>query len=344
MTALAAVRDARRRRLRRTSAVIGAVGVLALLLVLASLSLGRPTLGPGTVLRAIAGSGDAAAGFIVVDLRLPRVVAAVLVGAAFGLAGAVFQAVLRNPLASPDIVGVTQGASAAAVVAVLSLGLVGVPVSLAALVGGVVVAAISLALAGRSGTAGSRFVLIGIAVAFLTNAVIGFLLTRADIRAAQGALVWLVGSLSSLPWDQLAPAAIAIAILAAGIGFLSPRLRVLQLGPELASGLGIRVGRTRLLLLAFAIALVGVGTALAGPIAFVALAAPPIARALVSDAGAALAGSALVGAAELVGADLVAQNALPDAQLPAGVVTGILGAPVLLLLLARRARSEAVTA
>lgn len=343
MTALVALRGARSRRLRRSGAVLGSVGAIALILVLASLSLGRPVVAPDAVLRALLGAGSAADSFIIIDLRLPRVVAAVLVGVAFGLAGAVFQGVLRNPLASPDIVGITQGASAAAVVAVLGFGMVGAPVSLAALVGGLAVAAISLILAGRAGAAGSRFVLVGIAAAFLVNAVIGYLLTRADIRSAQEALVWLVGSLSSLPWGQLLPASAAIGVLAAGIALSSPRLRVLQLGSELAAGLGVR-GRDRLLLLGIAIALVGVGTALAGPIAFVALAAPPIARALLADGGAALTASALVGAAEVVGADLVAQNALPEAQLPAGVVTGILGAPVLLVLLVRRARSEAVTA
>lgn len=340
MSALLAFRVVRRRRSRHAAVVLISLGIIVVLLALSSLGIGRPSITPENLLRSLLGAGNPAERFIVLDLRLPRVASGLLIGAAFGLSGAVFQSVLRNPLASPDVVGVTQGASAAAVVAVLSLGLVGSPVSLAALGGGALVAVLCLLLAGRTGAAGSRFVLVGIASAFLLNALIGYLLTRADIRGASEALGWLVGSLSSLPWDQLASAAVAVALPLGVLRVLEPRLRVIQLGTELASGLGARPGRDRALLLLVAVALVAVATALAGPIAFVALAAPPIARALTRDGGAALSASALVGVSVVLGADLVAQNSLPDTQLPTGVVTGILGAPVLLVLLGRRARAE----
>lgn len=342
MSAVAVVRALRTRGIRRATLVAASVVALGVAVALLALCAGRPVIAPGDALAALVGAGDATERFIVVELRLPRVIAAVLVGAAFGLAGAVFQSVLRNPLASPDVVGVTQGASAAAVVAVLGAGLAGAPVSLAAAVGGVAVAVLCLVLSGRSGASGTRFVLIGIAMAFLVNAITGYLLSRADIRAAADALVWLVGSVSTLPWDQLAGAGIGIALLAAAVGVSSARLRVLQLGPQLASGLGVRETRSRALLLLLAVGLVAIGIALAGPVAFVALAAPPIARALTGGGSAALAAAAAVGAVEVVAADLIAQNALPDAQVPAGVVTGVIGAPALLALLARRVRSSAV--
>ncbi|MFB2579924.1 FecCD family ABC transporter permease [Herbiconiux sp. P15] len=322
----------------RLVAVTAVLVVLLVTFAVLALMLGDRVLPPGDVLAALVGQGSGGDRFVVLGLRLPRLVLAVLVGAAFGLAGAVFQSLLGNPLASPDIIGILQGASAAAVGAILLLGWSGLAVSFAAFAGAVLVAALITVLASRHGMAGSRFVLIGIALAFLAQAAIGYLLTRADVRDAQAALVWLVGSLGTVQPEEIAVMAIAGVVLALGLALLAPRLRMLQLGDEAAAALGVRVVPTRLLLTLVAVGLAAVATAAAGPVAFVAFVSAPIARRLLGGGtrgGAALVTSALVGAVVVSGADIIAQHGLPGLQVPVGIVTGVVGAPILLALLAR---------
>ncbi|WP_382304516.1 FecCD family ABC transporter permease [Herbiconiux sp. UC225_62] len=343
---LGAVRRASHRRVLVVSGVL--VAVLVVLAVLA-LMLGDRIVAPGDVLAAVFGQGSGGDRFVVQGLRLPRLTLALLIGACFGLAGAVFQSLLRNPLASPDIIGISQGASGAAVGAILLLGWSGISVSFAAFGGAVIVAAAITLLAGgfgpvgssgRSGAAGSRFVLIGIALAFLAQALIGYLLTRADVRDAQSALVWLVGSIGTVQPAELIVTAVGALVLSVALAVLAPRLRMLQLGDEAATGLGVRVTRTRLLLTLVGVGFAAVATAAAGPVAFVAFVSAPIARRLLGGTGPALVTSALVGAVVVTGADIVAQHAFPGLQVPVGIVTGIIGAPVLLLLLARGNRTK----
>jgi iron complex transport system permease protein len=322
-------------------------GILVLLLVVAAvlaLVLGDRVLAPGDVVASLFGLGSSGDDFVVQGLRLPRLTLGLMVGAAFGLAGAVFQSLLGNPLASPDIIGISQGASAAAVGAILVLGWGGLAVSFSAFAGAIVVAALITVLATRNGVAGSRFVLIGIALAFLAQALIGYLLTRADVRDAQSALVWLVGSIGTVQGEELAVTAVAGLVLSIGLILLAPRLRMLQLGDETAAGLGVRVTPTRLLLTLVAVGFAAVATAAAGPVAFVAFVSAPIARRLLGGAGpgaaTALVTSALVGAVVVSGADIIAQHAFPGLQVPVGIVTGIVGAPILLGLLARGNRTR----
>ena len=206
-------RGARRARLRRAHRVELALVVLVLGIAALSLSLGAYAIPPADVLRTLLGDGTGREEFVVLELRLPRLTLGVLVGAALGMSGEIFQSVLRNPLASPDIIGVTVGASVAAVLALLVLGLGGVAVSAAAFGGALIVAAAIYLLAWRDGVSGARFVLIGVAVAFMAYAVLGYLLTRADIRDAQTALVWMVGSLSGAGWDEIVVVAVSLAVL-----------------------------------------------------------------------------------------------------------------------------------
>ena len=343
---LGAVRHASRRRVLVVSGIL--VAVLVVLAVLA-LMLGDRIVAPADVVAALFGHGSGGDRFVVQGLRLPRLELALFVGACFGLAGAVFQSLLRNPLASPDIIGISQGASAAAVGAILLLGWSGISVSFAAFGGAVVVAALITLLAGgfgpvgssgRSGAVGSRFVLIGIALAFLAQAVIGYLLTRADVRDAQSALVWLIGSIGTVQPAELVVTAVGALVLSVALAVLAPRLRMLQLGDEVATGLGVRVTSTRLLLTLVGVGFAAVATAAAGPVAFVAFVSAPIARRLLGGTGPALVTSALVGAVLVTGADIVAQHAFPGLQAPVGIVTGIIGAPVLLILLARGNRTK----
>lgn len=329
-------------RTRRRRSVATASGVLALVLVVlfvASLTLGSYSISPANLIATLTGSGESGDRFIVLGLRLPRATVAVLVGVAFALAGALFQSLLGNPLASPDILGVTGGASAAAVTALLVLGLSGPAVAASAGGGALLVAAAIYLLSWRAGVHGYRFVLVGVAVSFLVEAMLGYLLTRADVRDAQSALVWLVGSLSGARWEDAALVALGLAVLLPVLMLLTPHLLVLQLGDDTATGLGVRAAPARTMALALAVAMAALGTAAVGPIAFVAFVSAPIARRIVRD-GLALGASALVGAIIVLASDLAGQHLLPGGlQVPAGIITGAVGAPYLLWLLARAQRS-----
>jgi iron complex transport system permease protein len=338
----APVADVRRvRRARSTgrarsvtvSVLLGAVGSLLFCL---SVSMGEYDVPLTEVVPAIVGAGDPAAQFIVSELRLPRALAGALVGAAFGLAGAVFQSLARNPLASPDFIGITSGASLAAVFGIVVLHVSGTALVGAAFVGALASAAIIYLLAWRGGLSSYRLVLVGIGVAAAIEAGTAYLLTRARIYDVQSAIVWLTGSLNGRVWADVKPLALAMLVLVPLTLALGPSLRLLMLGDETAAGLGLRVERSRLLLVLAAVALTACATAAAGPVEFVALLAAPIARRLVGSP-LALVPAALVGAVLVLGADLVAREGLPTAM-PVGVVTGLVGAPYLLWLLARSNR------
>ncbi|SMQ57910.1 iron ABC transporter permease [Agreia sp. VKM Ac-1783] len=330
-----------RRAGRIRSLVIAAVLIVALAaLAVVALMLGDRVVAPGDVLSTLFGGGSGGDRFVILGLRVPRLLLGLMVGAAFGLAGAVFQSLLGNPLASPDIIGISQGASAAAVGAILFAGWSGLAVSFAAFGGAVLVAGLITVLAARHGVAGSRFVLIGIALAFLAQAAINFMLTRSDVRDAQSALVWLVGSLGTVTSEELTSTAVGLVVLVLALALVSPRLRMLQLGDEAATGLGVRVTPARLVITLIAVGLAAVATAAAGPVVFVAFVSAPIARRLLGGTGPALVVSALVGALVVTGSDLIAQHAVSGLQVPVGIVTGIVGAPVLLVLLARSNRSR----
>lgn len=331
----AEVAAARGRRRRRGASVIVVVSLVALAAATASLLLGAAGLGVGDVVASLVGQGSPKAEFVILRLRLPRVAAAIIAGGALGLGGALFQTTLRNPLASPDILGVTGGASLAAVGSMLVLGLEGPAVSIAAFVGALVVAALMWGLAWRGGLTGIRFVLVGIGLASIVSGLLGWLITRAEVREASEALVWMVGGIASIGWDELGTAGVAVAALLALTAFFSPRMPLLALSDDSARSLGLDATRARAVAIVLGVGLVAVATALAGPIAFVALVAAPIARALAGHGQAALAASALVGAAIVLVADLVAQHAVGELAVPVGIVTGVIGAPYLLWLIAR---------
>ena len=291
------------------------------------------------------------ASFIVMEDKLPRTVIGTMIGTAFGLAGALFQTMLRNPLASPDVIGISSGASAAAVVAIVVFGASGGAVSGAALAGALAVAALIYGIsrggerrgAGRGNAAGNRLVLAGVGIAAALQAVISFLLTRADIRTAADVLVWLNGSLNSANWDRAGILFLALAVLVPAVAAIAGPLRILELGDDAAAGLGVRVPAARLALVVIAVALAAVATASAGPVSFVAFLAGPIARRITGRSS--LPASALVGALIVLAADYFAANLAPllldGTVLPVGVVTGALGAPFLLWLLVTANRKDA---
>ena len=328
---------ARFRRHRRT--VIVVVGLLAFLAVMFGLAMitGDFPITIKQVWLSLTGRGTRATDFIVYELRLPRAVTALAVGVCFGLSGAIFQSMMRNPLASPDIIGITSGASAAAVVAILMLHLNGFVVSAFAFVGALVTALLIYLLAWKQGIAGYRLVLVGIGIAAMLGAVIDYLMTRAQVWDAQAALLWLTGSLNGASADGMPPLLILMAVTVPLALWAGRALGGLQLGDEAATSVGVRVERSRLFLILIGVALAAIATAAAGPVGFVAFVSGPIARRLTNGTGIALVPAALVGAAVVLAGDFAGQHLLP-VQLPVGILTAAVGAPYLLYLLVRSNR------
>jgi iron complex transport system permease protein len=328
----------RRARVRRRALITAGIGAAVLVVFAVSLMIGNTFYSPDEVLRVILGQRVPGASFTVGELRLPRASMGVLAGFAFGLAGASFQTMLRNPLASPDILGITWGASAAAVFGIVILGLNDTAVSFLALVGAIGTAIAIYLFANRRGFAGARLILIGIGVAALMQSAVSYVLSRASNWELSTAMQWLAGSLNGASWDAVRPLAIASVVLIPLVLLNARGLGALRLGDDTASALGVRVTATRVLLIVAAVALLAFATAASGPIAFVAFMAGPIAARLVGTGGSLLVPAGLVGALLVLAADLAGQFAF-GTRYPVGVVTGALGAPFLIYLLARTARS-----
>ncbi|MGJ9411863.1 FecCD family ABC transporter permease [Aeromicrobium sp. CF4.19] len=328
-----AVIDDRRSRRRRAVVVTSALGLLALTLFVVTMMVGGSRLWPWEVVASVLGfSGDPATDFVVRGLRLPTATTSVFVGLALGVAGLAFQRLLNNPLASPDFVGISTGASLFAVTSIILLNLAAIQVAGAALLGALLTALLIYLLAWRDGITGYRFILIGIGISELLRALVGWVIARAELFDAREAMTWLVGSSGRAGTVELRILVASVAILLPIMLLLSRPLGALELGDETAKGLGVGVEAARIVVLAIAVVLVAVATAAAGPMAFVALIAGPIAVRLLKGAGMGLLAAALVGACIVLAADLVAQNVLPVA-LPTGVVTGAVGAPYLIWLL-----------
>lgn len=322
------VRAARRRPRRRLLLVWSGLAVATAGAFLARVLLGDFTFTIPDALRIIGGEQIPGASFILMETKLPRAVLAVLVGLALGVAGAIFQGALRNPLASPDIIGVAMGASAAACFAIVELGQEGGAVA-AWGAGGAVAMAVVVRVVGGSG---SRLVLVGVGATVALQAVVQYLFTRADEYDAHIALRWLTGSVSDATWPQIRLVAIGLLVLLPITALLVRSLAVAELGPDLATGLGVGRRRTDLVLLV-AVLLVALAVAVAGPVSFVAFLAAPIARAL-NGGRRTLVGAGLAGALIVVAAEYPADYLFADVNYPVGVITGVLGAPALLWLLA----------
>ncbi|MEU3025161.1 FecCD family ABC transporter permease [Nocardiopsis alba] len=317
----------------RTLVVCLSLVAVTLVTLVVSVSVGDYEIPLPVVPGALIGQGERLDVFFVQGVRLPRALTAIGVGAALGIAGAVFQSLSRNALGSPDIIGFTSGAATGAVFAILVVGASRVVVSLGAIAGGLVTAAVVYLLAMRNGVQGYRLVLVGIGVSAMLASVRDYMMTRADLTDALGAQIWMIGSLNNRGWGEAAAVWIGVALLAPVLLALGRRMRFMELGEDTARGLGVPTRSTQVIALAVASALTGAAIAVAGPIGFVALAAPQLARRLTRTGGTTLVGSALMGATLLVVADLVALRALAPTQLPVGVVTAVIGGGYLIWLL-----------
>jgi len=330
--------NGRLRRTRRRRWVIGSLLTLIALLFTLTLMLGQNYTPPGDVARVLLGENVPGASFTVGQLRLPRAVLALLTGLSFGLGGAAFQTMLRNPLASPDIIGINLGASAAAVFAIVVLQMNGPAVSVFAVLSGLGVAMAIYGLSFKNGVAGTRLILIGIGVAAMLESFIAYTLSRAPAWNLQEAMRWLAGSLNGAQIDQALPLLVSL-ILFGGLLLARARdLDTLKLGDDTAAALGTNIAATRILVMIAGVGVIAVATAVAGPVSFVAFLSGSIAARLVRGNGSILFPAALVGAVLVMLADYAGQFLLPN-RYPVGVVTGALGAPYLIYLIIRVNRS-----
>lgn len=305
-----------------------------------SIAVGDFPIGLSRVIATLLGQGEQVDAFVVMDLRMPRALAGLLVGLALGVSGAITQSVARNPLASPDILGITGGATAVAVFLVTVSGgtaaavVNSVGMSAAALAGGLGTGLLVYFLAWRRGIDGFRLILIGISVTAVMEAITTWLLATADIRDVARAQAWLVGSLDNRSWDEVRVVfwcTLVLVVVVTGAAF---QFKPMHLGDEVAAGLGVRFTRVRAVLLLCAVLLAAAAVSAAGPVPFVALVAPQVAMRLARCPTPPLVASGLVGALLLIGADLTARSALPI-TLPVGVVTAAIGGPFLVYLLVR---------
>ncbi|MEV5704710.1 iron chelate uptake ABC transporter family permease subunit [Actinoallomurus sp. NPDC052274] len=324
---------------RRALVVVVALAVLLAAVVVASLCVGQSFVSPVEVCRVLLGrpSPDE---LVVGTLRLPRLVVGLLAGAAFGVAGALVQTVARNPLASPDVIGVTHGAGAATVAA-MSFGVASYDALPYISVGGGLAATLLVyVFAWRRGLHASRFVLVGIGISVALGSLTQVFLTKGDYLVAQQAKVWLTGSLNGRGYDHAAPLALVMLVALPAALWAARAQRSALFDDDTATALGVPLDRIRLGLAVLGVVLASMATGAAGPIDFVALLAPQIARRLTRTVQIPLLSSALAGALVVVVADLLARRLFAPIELPVGVLTAVVGAPYLMWLIVRtRSRS-----
>jgi iron complex transport system permease protein len=289
-----------------------------------ALMTGSYRLGPGQVVSALTGGESGLVHDIVVEWRLPRVAGALVFGAALGVSGAVFQSLMRNPLADPGIIGFSQGSYTGALIVILVIDGSYLQLAGGALLGGTAIALVVYLLAYRRGVQGFRLIVVGIGVSAMLGSLNTWLILKADLEQAMSAAAWGAGSLNGVSWNHVAVGGAAVSVLLAAAGMLSRPMRQMELGDDAAAALGVRVSPARLGLIVVGVALTATVTAASGPIAFISLVAPQIARRLARTAGITLTPAAFVGALLCLAADYLAQHVFPT-PLPVGVVTVTLG-------------------
>ncbi|KOX29848.1 iron ABC transporter [Streptomyces sp. NRRL F-6491] len=331
------MRSDRRARNRRAAVTAAVLTVALLALTAASVLLGGiGRLDPADVLPAAFGLRDGLADYMIFQLRMPRALSALLSGALFGLAGSLYQRLIRNPLATPDIVGISAGAGAGAATALLyapAAFTLGVPV--AAVIGSFVLVAAVQALSWRGGVDTYRLVLVGIGLSAVCTAYTNYLFTVADQQSIAIAMRWTVGSTSAADWDGVTTLAVGFGVCALAALFVGRPLATLTLGDDFASGLGTRVTASRVGVLLLGAAAAALATSVVGPIGFVSLISGPVAVRLVGTERSTLLAPA-IGAVIVIGADVLAQHAPLISPVPTGVLTALLGAPYFVWLILRR--------
>ncbi len=328
----------RQQRAKSRSRVVAIICGAMLAGFAVTLCLGQSLTSPLDVLRVLTGSDVPGASFTVGTLRLPRAIVSIMAGMSFGLGGVVFQTMLRNPLASPDIIGISTGASAAAVFAIVMLGWSGLAVSVVAVLAGLGVALLIYLLAWRDGVTGTRLILVGIGLSAMLESFIAYVLSRAPSWSLQEALRWLTGSVNGATLDQAFPVLASLVIFGSLLLTRQRAIEAMRLGDDSAIALGVPVARDRAIVILSAVGLIAVATAVSGPIAFVAFLSGPIALRTIGSGKSPFVAAALIGALLVLIGDYVGQHLLPG-RYPVGIVTGALGAPYLIYLIARSNKS-----
>ncbi|WP_335868943.1 FecCD family ABC transporter permease [Bacillus sp. 2205SS5-2] len=334
------------KRFKRKLTPTGWIILLAVLVVffsVISIGVGSVFISPVRVLSALFRTGGESDWFIIFNFRLPRIAIALLVGSGLAVSGTILQGIIRNPLASPDVLGITKGAGLAAVIVIILFPkspFIALPIS--AFIGAAIVAVVLYLFAYKRGVQPATLALIGIALGAVCNAAIQYLMIRFPVDA-NAALTWLTGSLWGRGWDEVIGILPWIIVLLPITVILAIKLDILNLGDDVAEGLGENIGYTRLLMLALSVALAGASVATVGSIGFVGLVAPHIGRQLVGAKHKHLLPvSALIGILLVLFADGLGRGLLPPIEIPAGVFTAVIGAPYFLYLLRRESKVKEI--
>lgn len=322
----------------RSIAVLSTLGAAALVLAVLALGVGEYPVSPAQVIAVLTGSDHGFTSVVVLQWRLPRIVAALVIGAALGVSGAIFQALTRNPLGSPDVIGFGFGSYTGALVAIALFGGGYYLTAGGAVIGGLLTAVAVYLLAYRNGIAGFRLIIVGIAVSAVLSSLNQWIILKLKLHQAVTAAIWQQGTLNGLRWEQVGPVLVCVAIALLGVVAIGPQLQVLQMGDDVAGALGVSPERARLAYFGAGVLLIAVATAAAGPISFVALAAPQLVRRLTATPGVGLVSSAVMGAVLLLASDLIALRIFAPAELPVGAVTVVAGGLYLVWLLIIQAR------
>lgn len=320
------------RRRCRWNTVTAGLFILILGLSFWGLMRGTVNYSAGTVLQVLMGNEVKGASFAIGTIRLPRVLIGALAGMAFGMAGNTFQTILRNPLASPDVIGITTGTSVAAVFCILVLRLSQGQTSIFATLSGLFIAACIYALARGGSFSGGRLIIIGIGMQAMLQAVISYMLLRASQNDVQGTLRWLSGSVNGVQMKHVPRLFLTVIICGAILVLFRKHLQILEIGEEFSVTLGVRTSLVRCILIISAVVLIAVSTSITGPIAFVAFLAGPIAAKLAGTGSSNVLPAGFTGALLVLLADYIGQNAFA-VRYPVGVITGIIGAPYLILIM-----------
>lgn len=331
------IMEGRQQRRRRWILVTSLLAVLACILCCAMLLLGNTIYPVKDVIRALSGESLKGVSFAVNTIRLPRMLAGLFAGFAFGVAGYTFQTMLRNPLANPNVIGITSGSSAAAVFCITVLHSSGAVVSFASVIAGLATVLIIYVLSRGKTFSIGRLILIGIGIQAMLDALISYLLLVSSEQNVPAALRWLAGSLNGSQMNQLPPLVITVIICAPIIMVLGKHLSILELGEQTASSLGVNTDRTRIGLIVSSVCMIAIATATTGPIAFVSFLSGPITKRLVGVGFSGVIPAGLVGVNLVLAADLIGQFAF-EYRFPVGIITGLLGAPYLIFLLIRMNR------
>ncbi|KYG89726.1 iron chelate uptake ABC transporter family permease subunit [Metasolibacillus sp. FSL H7-0170] len=331
---LKSIMEGRQRRKRRFVLTTSVLTVISVILCGTMLMLGNTIYPLQDVIRVLLGQDVQGASFAVGTIRFPRMLAGVFAGFAFGVGGYTFQTILRNPLANPNVIGITAGSSAAAVFCIIVLQASNTVVSLASIIGGLATVLIIYALSKGSSFSIGRLILIGIGIQAMLNAFISYLMLIGNTHDIPAAMRWLSGSLNGAKMETLFPLIIAVLLFTPVLLFFGKQLEMLELGEQAATSLGVNTNQTRFILIICSVLIIALATATTGPIAFVAFLAGPIAKRLVGVGFSNILPAGLIGVILVLAADLIGQFAF-TARYPVGVITGIIGAPYLIYLLIR---------